>query len=111
MANSVYIINKGINQPITFKGLKAQWIWYLGGGVLALLILFVILYAMGINTFVCLGIVGLSGTGVFLCVYRLNNRYGEHGMMKKIAKRRIPKCVKCYSRRFFLINGDGQAIN
>ena len=30
MANSVYVINKGINAPITFKGLKAQYIWWLG---------------------------------------------------------------------------------
>ena len=33
MANSVYKINKGINKPIEFKGLKAQYIWYLGGGL------------------------------------------------------------------------------
>lgn len=33
MSNSVYQINKGINKPIEFKGLKAQYIWYLGGGL------------------------------------------------------------------------------
>ncbi len=42
MANSVYQINKGINQSIEFKGLKAQYIWYLGGGVIALLIIFAV---------------------------------------------------------------------
>ncbi|MBD0288989.1 MAG: DUF4133 domain-containing protein, partial [Flavisolibacter sp.] len=40
MATSVYQINKGINKPIEFKGFKAQYIWYLGGGLVALLILF-----------------------------------------------------------------------
>ena len=44
MSTSVYTVNKGINRPIEFKGLKAQYIWYLGGGLLALLILFAILY-------------------------------------------------------------------
>ena len=44
MANSVYRINKGINRSIEFKGLKAQYIWYLGGGVVALLIVFAAMY-------------------------------------------------------------------
>ena len=55
MASSVYQINKGINKPIEFKGLKAQYIWYLGGGLVALLILFAIIYIAGVNMFICLG--------------------------------------------------------
>jgi len=43
MTNSIYQINKGINKPIEFKGLKAQYIWYLGGGLVALLVLFAII--------------------------------------------------------------------
>ena len=49
MSNSVYQINKGINKPIEFKGLKAQYIWYLGGGLVALLIVFAIIYICGIT--------------------------------------------------------------
>ncbi len=101
MATSVYPINKGINKPIEFKGLKAQYIWYLGGGLLVLLILFAILYIIGINTFICLGIIIISGTGLFLHVYRLSHRYGEHGMMKVIARRNIPCVVKNYSRTVY----------
>ncbi|MDB5129720.1 DUF4133 domain-containing protein, partial [Mucilaginibacter sp.] len=37
-----YQINKGINRPIEFKGLKAQYIGYLGSGLVALLILFAV---------------------------------------------------------------------
>ena len=44
MANSIYQINKGINQSIEFKGLKAQYIWYLAGGLVILLIVFAVLY-------------------------------------------------------------------
>ena len=42
--NSVYAINKGVHQPIVFKGLKGQWILYLAGGLVALFwfLLFVI---------------------------------------------------------------------
>ena len=57
MANSVYQINKGINQSIEFKGLKAQYIWYLGGGVVALLIVFAVMYIIGLPTYLCIGII------------------------------------------------------
>ena len=101
MATSVYQINKGINKSIEFKGLKAQYIWYLGGGLLVLLILFSVLYISGINTFICLGIIITGGTVLFLYVYRLSHQYGQHGMMKVIAKRNIPPAVKSYSRKVF----------
>lgn len=101
MANSVYQINKGINKPIEFKGLKAQYIWYLGGGLLLLLILFAVLYISGVNTFACLGLILLLGTGWFVYVYRLSHTYGEHGMMKKIARKAVPKVIKAGSRSLF----------
>ena len=66
MSNSVYQINKGINKPIKFKGLKAQHIWYLGGGLVALLILFAIIYIIGVNVFICLGIIVSLSTVLFM---------------------------------------------
>lgn len=95
--SSVYQINKGINKPIEFKGLKAQYIWYLGGGVVILLILFAVLYICGVNPFVCLGVIGISGTGLFMYVYKLSRTYGEHGVMKKMARKGVPDVVKNYS--------------
>ena len=101
MSTSVYQINKGINKPIEFKGLKAQYIWYLGGGLLALLILFAILYICGVNTFVCLGIILIAGTALFMHVYKLSHKYGQYGMMKSLAKRSIPTVIKTYSRKIY----------
>ena len=101
MSNSVYQINKGINKPIEFKGLKAQYIWYLGGGLVILLVLFAILYIIGVNTFFCVGIIVILGTGLFMHVYTLSDKYGEHGMMKKVAKHGIPDTVRSYSRKVF----------
>ena len=101
MANSVYKINKGINKPIEFKGLKAQYIWYLGAGVLALLILFAILYILGINPFICLAIVGISGTILIIQIYRLSKTYGEHGLGKKLAYRQVPHAIRLKSRGVF----------
>ena len=103
MSNSIYPINKGINKPIEFKGLKAQYIWYQGGGLLVLLILFAVLYICGINTFVCLGLVLLLGTCWTVYVYRLSDTYGEHGLMKKIARKGVPKVIKGSSRKLFFV--------
>lgn len=102
MANSVFSINKGINKSIEFKGLKAQYIWYLGGGILALLIVFASFYIIGVNQFICMAIILLAGSGLVYKVYALSNKYGEHGMMKQMAKRSIPKVVKCNSRNVFM---------
>lgn len=101
MANSVYKINKGINRPIEFKGLKAQYIWYLGGGLVILLILFAILYISGVNTFLCLGLILLLGTGLFMWVYHLSHTHGAYGLMKKMAHKAVPKVLHSYSRSIF----------
>jgi hypothetical protein len=102
MNNSVYRINKGINKPIEFKGLKAQYIWYLGGGVLALLIVFAILYIAGVNMFVCVAIIAVLGVLLFIGIYRLSNTYGEHGLTKRFARRDIPQRLINRSRQYFL---------
>lgn len=101
MSGTVYTLNKGINKPIEFKGLRAQYIWYLGGGLLVLLILFAVLYISGVNTFLCLGIILVLGTCLFLYVYRLSHRYGPYGMMKAMAKRSIPKRIRIDTRKTF----------
>lgn len=97
MSNSVYQINKGINKAIEFKGLKAQYIWYLGGGLVVLLILFAIIYIIGVNVFVCLAFVISLSAGLFMYVYKLSRTYGEFGLMKKVAKKSVPKTIKSYS--------------
>lgn len=97
MSNSVYQINKGINKSIEFKGLKAQYIWYLGGGLVGLLIVFAIIYIIGVNIFLCLAIIVSAGTGLFMYVYKMSRTYGEHGLMKKVARKAIPKVIKSYS--------------
>jgi hypothetical protein len=103
MENSVYAINKGINKSIEFKGLKAQYIWWLGGGLVGLLALFAVLYIIGINSYVCVGFILIAGTAVVSYVYRLSNRYGEHGMMKKMARRSIPPVITSRGRKVFIV--------
>lgn len=98
MSNSVYQINKGINRSIDFKGLKAQYIWYLGGGLVVLLILFAILYISGLGIFFCLPFIAVLTTALFMRIYKLSRTYGEYGMMKKTARRSVPDVIKSYSK-------------
>ena len=100
--SSVYKINKNIGKPIEFKGLKAQYIWWLGGGLVLLLMLFAFLYLIGVNTYLCLGSVAVLTTGLFIKVYQINNKYGEYGMMKEAAFKAVPKVLKSRSRKLFI---------
>lgn len=109
MANSVYQINKGINQSIEFKGLKAQYIWYLGGGVVALLIVFAAMYIIGLPTYLCIGIILTAGTFLVMKIYGMSNKYGEHGLMKALARKQVPKLIKSRSRKIFMSIKDKQS--
>ena len=99
--SSIYHINKGVNKSIEFRGLKAQYIWYFAAGVLILMILFSLLYLCGLNSYLCLGMIGSLGGLLLHKLYQWSNTYGEHGMMKKIAARKTPTCIKTYSRRIY----------
>lgn len=100
--SSVYTINKGINRPIEFKGLKAQYIAYLATGLVSLLVLFVVIYILGVNMFICLALILILGTLLFVFVYRLSDTYGQYGLLKKMAKRSLPVFLKVRSRKVFL---------
>ena len=100
--SSIYKINKGINKPIEFKGLKAQYIGYLAAGLISLLVVFAVLYIIGINMFLCLGLIGISGTVLFMSVYRMSDKYGRYGLLKKLAKTNIPDAVIGNTRKIFL---------
>ena len=94
---TVFHINKGVSRSIEFKGLKAQYIWYLGGGLVSLLVLFAVLYISGVHLFFCIAVTFSIGTVLFLYVYRLSRTYGEHGLMKKMAQKAVPQVVKVRS--------------
>jgi hypothetical protein len=101
MKNSIYSINKGINRPVEFRGLKAQYITYLAIGLVALLLLFVALYVAGANPYLCLLLI--LGAGAFLIwkIFRLSHKYGQHGLTKLRAKRSMPAYLYFNSRKLF----------
>lgn len=104
--NSIYSINRGINKSIEFKGLKAQYIWYFAGGMIILMILFSILYIIGLHSYLCLIIIAIGAIALIKKVFYWSKTYGEYGMMKYLASKRIPKHLKSYSRQPFQFKED-----
>jgi Domain of unknown function (DUF4133) len=102
MANSIYQINKGINKAIEFRGLKAQYIGYLAGGLVGLMILFAVLYICGIPTLICLPLILALGTILFMTVYKYSHKYGQYGLLKKAAKGNLPASIRCRSKKLFI---------
>ena len=86
-----YPINKGIGASVEFKGLKAQYLFIFAGGLLLLFVLFVIMYMVGISEWVCIGFGAVSASLLVWQTFRLNGKYGEHGLMKLGATRSHPR--------------------
>ena len=86
-----YPINKGIGRSVEFQGLKSQYLFIFTGGLLALFVLFVILYMAGVNQWICIGFGGTSASILVWQTFSLNRKYGEHGLMKLLAARRHPR--------------------
>ena len=90
---NTYHINKGIGRTVEFKGLKAQYLFIFAGGLLGLLVLVMILYMAGVNTYICLSIGGISSSLLVWQTFSLNRKYGEHGLMKLGAKKKHPRYI------------------
>ncbi len=110
---SVFKINKGVSRPITFNGLVGVYIAYLAVGLVFLLVLFAVLYILGLSLFVVLPLVLGLGAGLFFSVGSLSRRFGEHGLGKWLARRGVPRYIRFSSRRLFtglIMKGGGDGI-
>lgn len=102
MGQKVYHINKGINRPIEFRGLKAQYIGYLAGCAVGTMVGFGVLYVCGMSLYMCSPLaLGLGGWAMAR-VFRISKRYGQHGLMKKMARQRMPEALLARSRKVFI---------
>ncbi|MBL7711697.1 DUF4133 domain-containing protein [Chitinophaga sp. 212800010-3] len=92
---SKYNINKGIGRTVEFNGLKAQYLFIFAGGLLGVLILVMVMYMAGVNSYICL-LIGAGGASLIIWqTFALNGKYGEHGLMKLGARKRHPKYIVC----------------
>jgi len=85
-----YNVNKGIGKSVEFKGLKSQYLFIFAGGLLAVFVLFILLYMAGVNQWICIGFGVVAASALVWLTFKLNAKYGEHGMMKQLAKRQHP---------------------
>lgn len=111
MARVIYVINKGINRSIVFRGLKGQYIWYAGGAMFSVMILYAVMYVLGMNTYVCLLISACLAAGSIMLIYQLSESYGEHGLLKAYAAGKIPKRIRARSRQKFLLKSEKFGIH
>ncbi|MVT07704.1 DUF4133 domain-containing protein [Chitinophaga tropicalis] len=100
--NTIYEINKGINRPLEFRGLKAQYIVYFVLGLIGLLVLFAVAFIAGVPTLICFAGTGVLGFVLYVNVYRYSNKYGSYGLMKEAAFRQVPAAIRCRTRKVFV---------
>ncbi len=86
-------INKGINKPVEFMGLKSQYLILFAVGLLATIILFMIMYIGGIPQSICIGFALVAATILIWQSFNLNKKFGTHGLMKLQAVKRYPRRI------------------
>lgn len=107
-----YKINKGIGRTVEFKGLKTQYLFIFGGGLLGILILVMVLYIVGVNNYVCL-FLAIGGASLLVWqTFSLNKKYGTYGLMKMGARKKHPNYIICRKsiRRYFKSTSNSKKI-
>ena len=90
---SDFEINKGVGREVEFKGLRAQYLFIFAFGLLAVFVVFVIMYTAGIGQWICIGFGVSSATAIVWLTFSLNRRFGSHGLMKLLAARQHPRRI------------------
>lgn len=98
-----YPVNKGVGRSIEFKGLRSQYLFIFAGGLVVVFLLFVILFVVGVNQWICIPFGVISGSLLVWLTFKLNARYGEHGLMKLLAEKRHPRYLIHRLRVFLLL--------
>ena len=88
-----YNVNKGIGKPAEFKGLQSQYLFIFAGGLLALFVIFVIMYMAGVNQWICILFCGGATFTLVWLTFSLNRKYGSYGLMKWQAGLSRPRYV------------------
>lgn len=111
MANSIYRIQRDINKPIEFYGLKSLFMVIFAVGLLLLFAAFIGLYYAGIPRIPSLLSVTMAAMIWAVNVQRLSRRFGRYGLLKAYARRKLPDSVRIRDRRIFMdmsFNGEGR---
>ena len=85
-------------QPVFLPYSKINALLY----YILVLLAVVILYLAGVDQWICIPFGTVSGGLLAWAVFRLNARYGEHGLMKLLAEKRHPRYLIHRKRVFRL---------
>jgi len=98
-----YNVNRGIGKPAEFRGLQSQYLFIFAGGLLAVFVLFVVMYLIGVNQWICIAFGVAAAITLVWLTFVLNDKYGEHGLMKLQARAYHPYYLinRIRTRRLF----------
>jgi hypothetical protein len=104
---SEYDLNRGINKSWEFQGLVGSNVYYLVAGIGVVFVSFVTMYMLGVPLAIAVLVTVAGGGAMWAGVFRINAKYGEHGLMKASARRSSPKLITNRKSRLFLnLNED-----
>lgn len=99
---ATFQVNRGVGKPVEFFGLRAQYVFYL-----VILIFFVLFFSFILTVLLnALGalLFGITSFLLAVCsVFKLNNTYGEHGLMQLMASKKVVKHIIVNSRIFQIV--------
>jgi hypothetical protein len=94
-----YAIRKGVGKSVELFGLKNQYLIRFCVGVVGVFFLFVMLRMVNVSLVANLLVVVASLGGLLRYVFSFNKKYGQHGLMKKNARKCCPRFIT--SRKSF----------
>ena len=107
---ATYQVNRGVGKPLEFIGLRAQYVIYL---VLLLLLIVIFSFILNILLENAMGafLFGIISFLLALCsCFKLNNTYGEHGLMQLIALRKSVKHISVTKRVYQIVEDRDETI-
>ena len=73
--------------------LKSQYLFIFAGGLLAVFVVFIVLFMAGVNQWLCIGFIVSASLLLVWQTFRLNAKYGTHGLMKAATRKRHPRFI------------------
>ena len=86
-----YTVNKGAGKGVEFKGLTTMYLFVLAVGLAAVLLSVILLFFIGASPWACVINGIIAGCVIAWAVFRMNARFGEHGLIKRLARSRHPR--------------------
>lgn len=89
----MYKINKGVGKSAEFYGLRGTWMYTFLGGMGVVIFLFFGLVSSGFPSLLAVLFTLILASIFCLYVFRANEKYGEFGLLKFSARKKIPHCI------------------